>query len=53
MGSESTLVSVIFINMEIKIRKSLQISTKFNTKPLFPFFFASKILENIAAYRQN
>ena len=33
-GSESNLVSAIFNNMEIKIRKSLEILTKFNTKTL-------------------
>ena len=33
-GSESNLVSAIFNNMEIKIRKSLEILTKFNIKTL-------------------
>ena len=33
-GSESNLVLAIFNNMEIKIRKSLEILTKFNTKTL-------------------
>ena len=59
-GSESNLVSAIFNNMEVKIRKSLEILTKFNTKTLLystllycTLFFASKILENIVAHKQN
>ena len=36
-GSESNLVSVIFYNVEIKIRKSLGISARFNTKTLGTF----------------
>ena len=40
-GTESDLVSVIFNNLEnVKIRKSLEISTKFNTKTLCTFFFS-------------
>ena len=53
--AEVNLVSVIF--KSIKIRKSSEISTKFNTKTLclyrYGFFLVSKILENIAAYKQN
>ena len=46
-------VSVIFKKMDIKIRKSLDISAKFTTKSLnMFFFFTSKILESIAAYEQ-
>ena len=50
MVSESNFVSVIFNNMEIKIREALEIATKFNIKTLCTLFlfFASKILENIA-----
>ena len=41
-GSESNLVAVIFNNMYIKIRKSLEISIKFNTETLCTFFFCLK-----------
>ena len=41
LGSESNLVSVIFINKERKIGKSSQISTKYNTKLSVRFFFFS------------
>ena len=36
-GSESNLVSVIFNNVEINIRKSLEILARFNTKTLCTF----------------
>ena len=36
-GSESDLVSVIFNNVEINIRKSLEILARFNTKTLCTF----------------
>ena len=54
-GAESNLVSAIFNNMEIKITKSLEILTKFHTKTLLycTLLFASKILENIVAHKQN
>ena len=44
--------SVIFDNMEIKIRISLEILTKFNTKILCTFCLVSKILENILAFKK-
>ena len=53
----SNLVSVIF--KSLKIRNSLEISIKCNTKTLCTFlvyfdcfFFGLKLLENIAAYKQ-